>query len=669
MVDEITVDGNNLGTQNAYVLTTNEIWTNERNISGLMVVPANMDLIIEGTTIHFMDDNSGILVEEGGYLKIDNAVLRGNPCVVSAWKGIQVEGQPNTAQPTGYSTNGSTSHGTIIIRNGSTIQDAHIGVLVQNTGTNSGGGILSVRNSNFTNNRIGIVMNATGVGTNLRGSIWENTFTNNAPFVGGGGGGYTHIYLNRLGSHFNIFGNTFTSNGVANVTSIYSFSSYLLSVFNTFEEVYKGVDVYNTDGMPDVRINGNDFVDTFKGITLNRVPLASIFQNTFDIPNQTQSGDFPYGIMTLGSTEFGIRENTFNTTSSTGTYGAIFRNATNGAEVLENTFDGNFMVATGFEQEDSGIELNCNTYQNDAVRDWYMGQNCFLTPQGECQFDENGVAFVNEWNTGNSLNIVNDSPNILELEHAPGSEALNNDPANAVQQFLCDQFVSLCDGADDNDDRNNVMLASRIREHLKKDEIQSALNLLIGEGETWSNRLLVQAYIGMEDWTQAQYRVNLIPQDTPENLAFRDLYTMIINGTIISNESAVRAYANSSDAKVVTMTEALLANYFGDTYVRNPVAIPSGGNKKETNTMEAIQFKLIPNPAKEVLNIHLHNFSLTEEVTIRIYDLQGKLWKTVKTISDNTIAEINTSKIPNGIYICQVSSKSFNSVQKFSIVH
>ncbi|MGB0931174.1 MAG: T9SS type A sorting domain-containing protein, partial [Chitinophagales bacterium] len=654
--------------QAAYTLTMDETWTTVRNIKGLMIVPVGKKLIIESTTIHFIDENSGILVQEGGYLRVDNAVLRGNSCVSSSWKGIQVEGQSDTAQPADYTTNGSTSHGTVIIRNGSTIQDAAIGILVQNTG-GTGGGILSTRNSNFINNKIGIMMNTTSVGTELRGSIWENNFTTTAPFIGGGDGEYINVYLIRLGSPLNIFGNNFNCNVGMNVTGIRSVDSYLLSVFNNFENLYKGIDLYNSTTMPDIRINGNDFLATFKGVTLTNVPFASIFQNTFNIPNQTQSGDYPYGLFTFNSKGINVEDNTFLTASNRGTYGAIFRNETTGTKVLENTFAGNFSVATGFEQEDAGIELSCNRYVSNAVRDWYLGQNCYLAPQGECIGNPNGVAFQNEWNAGNTLNIVNDSPNILELEHAPGSEALNNEPANAVQQFLCSQFVSLCDGDDDNDDRNNVLLASRIREHLKKDEIQSALNLLISEGETWSNRLLVQAYIGMEDWTQAQYRVNLIPQNTPENLAFRDLYNMVINGTIGSKESAVRAYTNSSDTKVVTMAEALLANYFGDRYIRNPVAIPNGRNKKETNATESIQFKLIPNPAKDALNIHLDTSMLVEEVTIRIYNLQGKLWKKVKADSRQETIELSTNDLEQGVYIVELSNSKFSSVQKLSIIH
>ncbi|MFK7907580.1 MAG: hypothetical protein AB8B69_20755, partial [Chitinophagales bacterium] len=268
VIDEITVDNSSIGTQTAYTLQADEEWTTIRNIDGLVIVPFGVKLNIVNTTIHFMDRASGILVEEGGYLQVDNTVLRGNPCTSIPWKGIQVEGQHATAQPAGYTTNGSPHHGTVIVRNGSTIQDASTGILVRSIGTSLGGGILSVRNSNFTNNRISILMDATGVGTNLRGSIWENNFTNNAPFVGGSGGDYTHIYLNRLGSHFNIFGNTFTSNGIANVTSVYTLSSTTLCVNNTFENVYKGIDAYNTSGIPDVRINGNDFVNTYKGITL-----------------------------------------------------------------------------------------------------------------------------------------------------------------------------------------------------------------------------------------------------------------------------------------------------------------------------------------------------------------------------------------------------------------
>ena len=74
--------------------------------------------------------------------------------------------------------------------------------------------------------------------------------------------------------------------------------------------------------------------------------------------------------------------------------------------------------------------------------------------------------------------------------------------------------------------------------------------------------------------------------------------------------------------------------------------------------------EIFPNPVQNQLTIKLA--TPASEVTIRIYDLQGKMISLPATIQ-NTQAQINTNALPDGFYTLQITNnKTGNSeVRKF----
>ena len=68
------------------------IWTTPNRFNRLLKVPSGFTLTLDHTTMEFLTPNSGILVQPGGTLILNNSVLRNNECLNNAWAGIQCWG-------------------------------------------------------------------------------------------------------------------------------------------------------------------------------------------------------------------------------------------------------------------------------------------------------------------------------------------------------------------------------------------------------------------------------------------------------------------------------------------------------------------------------------------------------------------------------------------------
>ncbi len=113
--DGATVLPNTPGTID-YVLAGDETWETDRLVSARVIVPAGKKLVIKGAsasariTVRFADSKEafdfnnrvplGITVQRGGFLSVNNAVLRGYDCngTEKMWDGINAEGDPALAQ-------------------------------------------------------------------------------------------------------------------------------------------------------------------------------------------------------------------------------------------------------------------------------------------------------------------------------------------------------------------------------------------------------------------------------------------------------------------------------------------------------------------------------------------------------------------------------------------
>ena len=108
------------------------VWDNSMLVSGEVVVPDGGVLEITDTDISFEGQTSGILIQPGGKLIVNNAILKGRECAPTNRRGIRVAGdnsQPHP-DPTAFDpeTDFSPHHGIAYLKNNSVVRDAKIGV-------------------------------------------------------------------------------------------------------------------------------------------------------------------------------------------------------------------------------------------------------------------------------------------------------------------------------------------------------------------------------------------------------------------------------------------------------------------------------------------------------------------------------------------------------------
>lgn len=77
---------------------------------------------------------------------------------------------------------------------------------------------------------------------------------------------------------------------------------------------------------------------------------------------------------------------------------------------------------------------------------------------------------------------------------------------------------------------------------------------------------------------------------------------------------------------------------------------------------------IYPNPANTILNIDFPGGSINESTIIEVYDIQGKLVKSVAKDNNDTFTSINISDLKSGFYILKIKSEDGKKItQKFVI--
>jgi hypothetical protein len=110
--------------------------------------------------------------------------------------------------------------------------------------------------------------------------------------------------------------------------------------------------------------------------------------------------------------------------------------------------------------------------------------------------------------------------------------------------------------------------------------------------------------------------------------------------------------------------QSILNTYFGYNYKEVLPKIEESAFKKEPSKNKVKYFDikeqnivLYPNPASNSVYIKI-NAVYDYSITANIYDINGKLLATKTIDAYNDIAEINTSELPSGNYICQFTNEA-----------
>jgi hypothetical protein len=431
------------------ILSSNSNWSTNQFVTGSIIVPTGITLTINNNAkIQFLSYNNlyeedgpntpiialnntykriGIIVEPGGKLVVDNAILTNyEGCstygfedaerLAAPWDGILINGNAGAnMSSSGFASN----FGIAEIKNNATLKNAVLGVTI---GEDYGeGGILKATNANFLNNRksIGFLpYEDSNLPNYNRSFIRGCNFINDAVITGWMNKG-TNQHISAWGVRGIKISSITIKNQLLNselcdedrgiglstfdsdvdITRFYDVNG--LGNMNEMEGLRTGVQSLNTGtSSPFYRVNvsGTNFLNVQEGIILENNVAPAITCNTFTFDNNLQptskyllsapfgtsnANYYGFGVYTTFTNAFNIVSNSFYFKNSNVLSFATITEQSGGGDLLTSQIKLNIisnstatkahfgMQAFGWNE---GLEITCNKYIN-LIQDWYIDYN------------------------------------------------------------------------------------------------------------------------------------------------------------------------------------------------------------------------------------------------------------------------------------------------------
>jgi photosystem II stability/assembly factor-like uncharacterized protein len=364
----------------AITITGTKTWSTKRQVGS--------DIVVEGllyiTDTVEMAVGKKIHVKPGGKLIVSGGAVRRSSCGTGLWKGIELEGQADSAQSLanmGYASihNSEISGAEVALRTGLTNASGYV------SGTS--GGYFYLNESTFRNNLTDIKMhpyeNINPVNQNV---IDDQSLCNKTSFISDAplpNSQITAVHVDLegvVGAEFNgvIFDNqlaqsTLTDRGKGIVA--YNASFYLApfsTIRSEFTSLYRAIECYTPNLSYTPFIDQADFIDNIQGVRIAGNDYARVTRCNFEILDE--SGHDCYGLYMDYCNVYQIEENDFTYTGGgTADYavGAVINNSKNGEnELYKNSFN-NLQVGTlihGSNQKsgtNKGLVFKCNEYDSN----------------------------------------------------------------------------------------------------------------------------------------------------------------------------------------------------------------------------------------------------------------------------------------------------------------
>ncbi len=491
---------------------------------------------------------------------------------------------------------------------------------------------------------------------------------------------------------------------------------------NEFNNLYKGIDYYSGPSVKSrISINENSFNNTEQAITLTGGLLPVISKNTINLPDlpAVTSGSKVYGIYTDGTQAFKIFDNDFSRSGSiSDDVFAMYINASSGTEdyestILRNRFNGDFERGISFEQQNQLIKLDCNEFLGQNQQDLFVSG--YLADQGECAGDEPDKArrnlfgvnpvyhldmtaltedfpsYIMDYDNYNFkyaghsdgnftpdpdltqsvlINMGTTTDDIIETEECNYDEIID-DSSYCIETYP--KVKSAIDGVDISvqvdDIKEEIGQATDPRDvrtlntkllhtRVEGEQYEAAKTDLEEEGTDISIKVLVATNVKEENYEQAQTRLETLPLDKDENVAFYDLYSTIIDGVLAPSgtgkqpheqEVYLRREAESTPTNQVNhYAQAVMAHHYLEVF---PKTFKEDDKEEESGTMTNQVFDVFPNPAtKSISLVPLNDLSLNGTKVV-ITDFMGNRLLT-QVLNESVI--ISVDRLKAGIYLCEL---------------
>ena len=391
------------------VIQQNTIWDSVKRLDCSVYIDSSYTLTITDTV--FFPPLGKIYVKQGGALLVNGGVLT-TKCP-DMWQGIEVWGRSNRPASPYF-------QGNVILRNGSVIENARIGITTAMKYHNgfidwsTTGGIINTDNAIFKNNYKAVEFfgNSQGQGSRFIRTLFLTT----GPFIDGHstpGDFITMSGTNGVAFEGCTFRNTTVADtivpGSINGRGIFSYNSYFMitdyiyckknctpcpqgwsdTVHSTFQGLYYGIRALGSTPRFPIAIYKTNFLNNYRSIYLSNQTNPTInsnyFSNVFPQLN-IYSGDTVYGLYLERSNLYSVQENKFRApmtklfikglggnTVQYKQFGIVVDNSgTDPNEIYKNTFD-TLEVAINAQNlnmsssgDSTGLVLKCNKYRNNS---------------------------------------------------------------------------------------------------------------------------------------------------------------------------------------------------------------------------------------------------------------------------------------------------------------
>lgn len=386
-------------------ISTRQTWSDRTNLFCTLIVEPNVTLTLSGKIVVY--GNQKIIVKPRGKLIIDGGTIT-TECG-DFWQGIEVWGNSALAQK-------QTIQGTLILKNGATIENAKEAIGVWKADDwNSGGGIIDASNSFFKNNwrSVGYMpyhsYNNTGAEIKNKGKFinceftWDDNFYNDKAEAG-----ITMFHVNGViinGCDFidNRLSSTLLGNrayGIYTIDAGYKvLGKYLRDYISEdqdeyysevnydvchFKNLQNGVYAMNSNSQSSITVDHCKFEDMVNGVVVRAMDNAVITRNKFDFTNNHSALlSAMVGVGLVSSTGFMVEGNRFlNQVTTTGTAGCLVYDAGVSQNqvyknIYSNLYSGNYAYGQnsndlGSFTQTSGLQFLCNNYSNAKQYDLHV---------------------------------------------------------------------------------------------------------------------------------------------------------------------------------------------------------------------------------------------------------------------------------------------------------
>ena len=471
--DQISSVGNGYPaiTNSNTLIMQNTLWYLERSLGNIITIDSGAVLTITNT-LH-CTDSARIIVRPGGTLIVDGGTLT-SACAGAMWQGIEVVGDRTKHQTAAH-------QGTVIFRNGATIENAHCAIKTGLEGNEwlTAGGIVQCTGTTFRNNRRAVEFYSYA-DTLASGNIADNkswfkncTFTLDSTnlFLSQGMQFLNHVTLwDVKGVSFEgcTFENSTTGNIPDRKHGIYALGAgfkvntlcntldgcncYGAADTSLFAGFSTAVEVGN-DGCPySVTIDEAKFENNGTGVSIQACDYATVTRCTFDLSTNPVNTRNTLGLRLDNSAGFHVEGNTFQVAANApssdrwGVYvlGSVKQNNSLYRNGFENLTRGVFVTDTNGLGR-TGLCFSCNTFTNCAYGIYVSPNGSIAAMQGNLSkgadnsftgiqtrsLNNLGQTQVNYYHSSNSSFILHNPTGVLTE-----SNLATLNPCNPT---ICDQ--------------------------------------------------------------------------------------------------------------------------------------------------------------------------------------------------------------------------------------